>query len=64
MSIVLRVTLPVEVEFEYLPAEPENGIPREDIEISRVEVGGIDVTEGLESDDFETIAAAIMEAKA
>ena len=63
MSIVIRVTLPVEVEFEYLPAEPQNGIPRADIEVKRVELGGIDVTEGLESDDIEEIATAIWEAK-
>lgn len=63
MSIVIRVSLPVEVEYEYLPAEPQNGIPREDIEVRRVEVGGIDVTEGLESDDIEEIATAILEAR-
>ena len=63
MSIVIRVTLPVEVEYEYLPAEPQHGIQRAEIEIQRVEVGGIDVTEGLESDDIEEIATAIWEAK-
>jgi hypothetical protein len=63
MSIVIRVTLPVEVEYEYLPAEPQHGIPRADIEVTRVEIGGIDVTEGLESDDIEEIATAIWEAK-
>ena len=63
MSIVIRVTLPVEVEFEYVPAEPHHGIQHADIEVKRVEVGGIDVTEGLESDDIEEIATAIWEAK-
>ena len=63
MSIVIRVTLPVEVEYEYLPAEPQHAIQHADIEIKRVELGGIDVTEGLESDDIEEIATAIWEAK-
>ncbi len=63
MSIVLRVTLPIEVEYEYIPPEPQHGIQRAEIEIQRVEVGGIDVTEGLESDDIEEIAAAILEAR-
>ena len=63
MSIVLRVTLPVEVEYRFIPREPQHGIPRDDIEIDRVEVGGIDVTEGLESDDIEEIATAIWETK-
>jgi hypothetical protein len=31
--------------------------------VKRVELGGIDVTEGLESDDIEEIATAIWEAK-
>jgi hypothetical protein len=63
MSIVIRVSLPVEVEYEYLPAEPQHGIPRDDIEVTRVELGGIDVTEGLESDDFDEIVTAIWEAR-
>jgi hypothetical protein len=63
VSIVLRVTLPIEVEYEYIPAEPQHGIQRAELEIKRVEVGGIDVTEGLESDDFDEIATAIWEAK-
>jgi hypothetical protein len=63
VSIVVWVKLPVEVEFEYLPAEPQHGIQHADIEVKRVEVGGIDVTEGLESDDIEEIANAIWEAK-
>jgi hypothetical protein len=63
MSIVIRVTLPVEVEYQFVPREPTAGIFRDDIEIERVEVGGIDVTEGLESDDIEEIATAIWEAK-
>ncbi len=45
MSIVLRVTLPVEVEYRFVPREPDVGIFRDDIEVDRVEVGGIDVTE-------------------
>jgi hypothetical protein len=61
VSIVVRVTLPVEVSFEYLPAEPHHGIQRADIDVQRVEVGGIDITEGLESDDIEEIANAIWE---
>ena len=63
MSIVVRVKLPVEVEYEHIPAEPHHGIQHADIEVKRVEVGGIDVTEGLESDDIEEIANAIWEAK-
>ena len=61
MTVVVRVTLPVEVSFEYLPAEPHHGIQRADIEITRVEMGGIDITEGLESDDIEEIANAVWE---
>ena len=61
MSIVIRVTLPVEVEYEYLPAEPQNGIPRDDIEVKRAEIGGIDITKGLDSNDFDAIALAIWE---
>jgi hypothetical protein len=61
VSIVVRVTLPVEVSFEYLPAEPQHGIQRADIEITRVEMGGIDITEGLESDDIEEIVNAVWE---
>jgi hypothetical protein len=63
VSIVLRVTLPVEVEYRFVPREPDVGIFRDDIEVDRVEVGGIDVTEGLESDDFDEIATAIWEAR-
>ena len=70
MSIVIRVTLPVEVEFEYQPAEPPDIGPdarypgcAEAIEISRVEVGGIDVTAGLEQEDFAAIEEAIWEAR-
>ena len=70
MSIVIRVTLPVDVEFFYQPKEaadcgPEARYPgcAEAIEIHRVEVGGIDITEGLESDDIEEIATAILEAR-
>jgi hypothetical protein len=70
MSIVLRVTLPVEVEFFYQPAEPPDRCPEarypgcaEAIEIHRVEVGGIDITEGLESDDIQEIEEAIWAAR-
>jgi hypothetical protein len=63
VSVVVRVTLPVEVSFEYLPAEPQHGIQRAEIDVQRVEVGGIDITEGLESDDIEEITTAIWEAR-
>ena len=60
-TIVVRATLPVEVRFAFVPAEPAHGIQHADVEIERVELGGIDITEGLESDDIEEIATAVWE---
>jgi hypothetical protein len=61
MSIIIRVPVTLEIEYEYIPAEPHHGIQHADIEIKRVEVGGIDVTKGLGSYDIEEIATAIWE---
>jgi hypothetical protein len=61
MTVVARVKLPVEVSFDYLPPEPHHLIQRADIEVTRVEMGGIDITEGLESDDIEEIVNALWE---
>jgi len=62
---IIRVTasLPVDVVFSYLPAEPENGIPRESIEIERVLIGtdALDITEALSDDDMSCIEGAIWE---
>jgi hypothetical protein len=61
VSIVIRVTLPVEVSFDYLPPDPQHGIQRADIEVTRVELGGVDVTRGIEPRDMQEIANAVWE---
>ena len=62
---IIRVTasLPVDVVFRYLPAEPQHGIQRAAIEIERVLIGpyALDITEALSDDDMSCIEGAIWE---
>jgi len=64
---IIRVTasLPIDVVFSYLPAEPQHGIQRAAIEIERVLLGAnaLDITEALSDDDMSCIEGAIWEAK-